>query len=226
MFDARLFRYLLVALALHAALLAVFGSIKIVTTMPKPRVFFDAGLVTARPAPPTESPAAPALAPPVVPAGYTAHIDLPAAPESPGVIPVIGLLNDSAAAHIVRPPGNIETAGPGFPTGRPGPPGGSGSLGDGGGGVTTNHPGYLQTTAPPYPALARRNGWEGTTVLRVTVTPHGTAGAVTVLQSSGHRVLDEAATAAVRQWRFHPARVGEQPVAAQVDVPVRFLLNQ
>ena len=37
--------------------------------------------------------------------------------------------------------------------------------------------------------------------------------------------LDSAAAAAVRQWRFKPAMASGQPVAAWVEVPVRFTLH-
>ena len=37
--------------------------------------------------------------------------------------------------------------------------------------------------------------------------------------------LDDAAIKAVRRWEFNPARFGVTPVAAAVEVPVRFGLN-
>jgi protein TonB len=46
-----------------------------------------------------------------------------------------------------------------------------------------------------------------------------------VLKSSGHAVLDQAAEAAVRGWRFQPATRGGVPVAAPADVPFRFRLQ-
>jgi protein TonB len=76
-----------------------------------------------------------------------------------------------------------------------------------------------------YPAEARRRGWQGEVVLRVEVSAEGRADAVAILRSSGHAVLDEAALAAVRLWRFRPATRGGVPVAAPADVPVRFRLR-
>ena len=68
-------------------------------------------------------------------------------------------------------------------------------------------------------------GDEGKVMLRVFVTPEGTAGEVRVLTSSGSPMFDDAAMAAVRQWRFVPARQGDNAVSAWVQVPIVFKLG-
>lgn len=78
---------------------------------------------------------------------------------------------------------------------------------------------------PVYPYSARRQGRQGRVVLRVEVRPDGTAEAVSIERSSGDARLDEAALAAVRQWRFRPAQRNGAPVAADVRVPIRFSLR-
>lgn len=78
---------------------------------------------------------------------------------------------------------------------------------------------------PVYPDVARRRGRQGRVVLRVEVRPDGAAGAVSIDRSSGDVRLDEAALAAVRQWRFRPALRNGVPVVARVRVPVRFRLR-
>lgn len=78
--------------------------------------------------------------------------------------------------------------------------------------------------APSYPLVARRLGWEGTVVLDVEVRVDGRVASVTVARSSGHGVLDRAATDAVRLWRFEPARHLGTPIACHVPQPVRFQL--
>ncbi|MGE0734452.1 MAG: TonB family protein [Alphaproteobacteria bacterium] len=82
-----------------------------------------------------------------------------------------------------------------------------------------------QNPMPAYPDYARRRGWEGRVVLSVDVDEAGRSRSVVVRQTSGHPVLDEAALAAVRSWRFVPGMRGNTPVAAQVDVPIRFRLE-
>ena len=84
---------------------------------------------------------------------------------------------------------------------------------------------YLRNPPPVYPALSRRRGEAGQAVLRVFVNAQGTAQQVELRQSSGFERLDQAALDAVRQWRFVPARQGEQAVAAWVLVPIQFALE-
>lgn len=62
-------------------------------------------------------------------------------------------------------------------------------------------------------------------MLRVYVTPQGTAGEVKIYTSSGSTMFDDAAQAAVKGWRFVPARQGENPIAAWVQVPIVFKLS-
>ena len=78
---------------------------------------------------------------------------------------------------------------------------------------------------PSYPSNARRLGIQGTTLLSVFVAVDGRVGDVVVKQSAGHPDLDQAATDAVRRWRFEPARRGEQAVAMWVRLPVEFRLR-
>lgn len=92
------------------------------------------------------------------------------------------------------------------------------------GAATPRHGPGWRNPAPPYPWLARLNGWEGTVVVRARVAPSGLAAAASVVRSSGFTVLDEAALTSVRRWRFAPASRGRQPVVSQVEIPIVFRL--
>lgn len=81
---------------------------------------------------------------------------------------------------------------------------------------------YLHNPKVPYPPEAKRLGIEGTVVLKVVVSPQGKAEIIDISTSSGSAILDEAAVAAVRGWKFLPAHRGRQPVTEAVVVPVRF----
>jgi protein TonB len=85
---------------------------------------------------------------------------------------------------------------------------------------------YRESLRPPYPKRAREMGWQGTVLLRVEVKEDGTAGGVTVRQSSGRAILDEAAQTAVKGWRFAPPMDGGFSMSTVVDVPVRFDLKE
>lgn len=84
---------------------------------------------------------------------------------------------------------------------------------------------YLNNPKPAYPAAARRFNLEGTVILRVMVKASGLPETVRIGQSSGAGVLDEAALAAVKGWRFVPARQGDTPIDHWVEVPMRFRLT-
>jgi protein TonB len=89
----------------------------------------------------------------------------------------------------------------------------------------TAHPTGGYQVRPSYPSSAKRLGIQGTTLLRVHVLEDGRVGAIDVEQSAGHPDLDQAATEAVRRWRFEPARRGEQAVAMWVRLPVEFRIK-
>lgn len=85
--------------------------------------------------------------------------------------------------------------------------------------------GYLRNPEPPYPAASRRLGEQGMVQLRVLVGADGRAANVEVHRSSGFPRLDQTAAAAVREWRFVPAKRGDKPIEASVIVPIVFKLQ-
>ena len=84
---------------------------------------------------------------------------------------------------------------------------------------------YAHCPPPPYPPRARRLRLEGEVLIRAEVLPSGRAGTLRLQHSSGHELLDEAALAAVHDWRFRPAREDGSAVASWVEIPVRFRLT-
>ncbi len=84
--------------------------------------------------------------------------------------------------------------------------------------------GYLKNPVPDYPPQAQRQGWEGKVILRVRVLANGTVGGVEVKQSSGRRILDEAAANTVKSWMFSPTKRGNTPIDGWATVPIEFKL--
>lgn len=76
-----------------------------------------------------------------------------------------------------------------------------------------------------YPRWAVQEGWEGIFVIAIEVKTNGEVGQWKVMKSTGYSLLDEAATAAVRQWRFHPSTEHGEPVAMCVQIPILFELR-
>jgi TonB family protein len=112
---------------------------------------------------------------------------------------------------------------------------GRGEKGDGtgGGGTVSDKPlssfarplGAYQVR-PRYPDSARRAGAQGTTWLKLRILETGRVEEVHIEKSTGRRDLDEAAAEAVKNWLFEPARMGKEPVAVWVILPVEFKLHR
>lgn len=85
---------------------------------------------------------------------------------------------------------------------------------------------YRRRTSPVYPARAVEMGQQGTVLLHAEVRPDGRPRNLKVVASSGHRLLDAAALAAVRGWLFEPTQIDGAAVTSWVRVPVRFVIQQ
>lgn len=81
-------------------------------------------------------------------------------------------------------------------------------------------PRKLHHVAPIYPTIASQARVAGTVILEATISPSGEVADVRVLRSVP--LLDAAAVAAVRQWRYDPPRLNGVPVAVLLTVTVRF----
>ena len=53
-----------------------------------------------------------------------------------------------------------------------------------------------------YPVMARRMGWYGLTQVKAIVNPEGKVKTVFLVESAGHRVLDQAVITAIKRWQF------------------------
>lgn len=85
-------------------------------------------------------------------------------------------------------------------------------------------PRLLREIKADYTDEARRRGVTGDVVLEIVVRRDGSVGDITVLKGLGSG-LDQRAVAAVRQWRFAPARRQGAPVDVIVEVAVEFTLR-
>ncbi|MBL1266022.1 energy transducer TonB [Methylomicrobium sp. RS1] len=84
---------------------------------------------------------------------------------------------------------------------------------------------YLHNPPPEYPEIAMERGLEGKVLMKVHVLPNGKPDSITVVKSSGQKVLDDAAVKTVRRWSFVPAKRGDAPIAGWVTVPITFNLS-
>lgn len=77
-------------------------------------------------------------------------------------------------------------------------------------------------SVPPYPAIAKAAGVEGTVVLQATISKTGTIENLRV--ASGPEMLQQAALDAVKTWRYRPYLLDGLPVEVETTVNVVFKL--
>jgi periplasmic protein TonB len=84
-------------------------------------------------------------------------------------------------------------------------------------------PTKVHDAAPVYPAIAQAARVQGIVIIQATIGVDGAVVDATVLRSVP--LLDQAALAAVRQWRYSPTRLNGEPVAVVMTVTVNFELR-
>ena len=83
----------------------------------------------------------------------------------------------------------------------------------------------IPPTPAVYPPRSIELGQQGEVLVRVRLEPDGGAAEILLWRSSSFPLLDRAALTAVRGWHFLPAMRDGRPVAAWVEIPVRFRLH-
>ena len=82
----------------------------------------------------------------------------------------------------------------------------------------------LHRVEPDYPQQARQQGIQGAVVLSVRIAQNGSVRSATPV--SGPLLLTQAATDAVKQWRFKPRLVGGRRAEMQTKITLDFRLPQ
>ncbi len=204
------------ALGLHALLLTMLQTRAEPTQPPAPQMTEVVMLAAeAAPTPPTPAPAQ--ARPQPQPRQAQAPKPRPSSPLTPSRSP---LAQGPSVAQDSLPdpaPATAPAAKPTPASGEPGP-------------VKETPPAfsaaYLSNPEPSYPPASLELGESGAVLLRVAVSADGQPTSVEVARSSGFGRLDRAAVAAVKRWRFTPARRGSEAVAGTVLVPINFQIKQ
>ena len=87
-----------------------------------------------------------------------------------------------------------------------------------GGNIVT--PKMIKKVAPEYPDLAKASRLGAVIIMEAQVDTHGTVKSVNILR--GHPLFDEAAAAAVKQWRYRPLLLNGEPTEFIVTVTLNF----
>lgn len=81
----------------------------------------------------------------------------------------------------------------------------------------------LHKVQPVYPSLARQARVEGAVELRAIIGKSGTIENLVVVR--GHPMLATAAVEAVRQWRYRPYLLNNEPIEVETNITVNFVLS-
>lgn len=79
---------------------------------------------------------------------------------------------------------------------------------------------------PEYPRLAQANGIEGKVGISFLVTQEGEVDSAMIEQSSGHKILDDAALLFAKRLRFNPAKQGKMSVSVWRSLELYYRLQQ
>jgi len=91
-------------------------------------------------------------------------------------------------------------------------------------GAQDQAPAILHNPAPAYPAATLQARQTGRVVLLVGVRPDGSVAWAKLFQSSGVRLLDQAAMDVIHRWRFSPTE--DSATVRPIRVPFRFVLDE
>ena len=84
--------------------------------------------------------------------------------------------------------------------------------------------GTIENPHPEYPIIARKKGWQGRLLLAVHIDKNGNVLNIYVKETSGFEVLDRVSVKTIRDWKFLPARYGDNNVEDKINIPVSFKL--
>ena len=84
---------------------------------------------------------------------------------------------------------------------------------------------YLQNPKPSYPAMSRRQGEQGKTIVRVLIGVDGLPKQTELAKSSGFVRLDQAAMDTIMRWRFVPGKRAGVPEPMWFNIPINWVLG-
>jgi protein TonB len=91
--------------------------------------------------------------------------------------------------------------------------------------ISTVMEGHLiHRVEPQYPVIARQIRMQGAVVLKAVISREGAIEQVEIV--SGQSVLARAAFEAVRQWKYRPYYLNNEPIEVETQITVNFVLDR
>src|SRR6266496_5874431 len=88
----------------------------------------------------------------------------------------------------------------------------------------TEPPVPVRTVPPEYPDELRREGVSGLVMIKCSIDAQGNVSEAEVEKSS-NAAFEKPAVAAVKKWKFKPAKQDGNPVAVKVSIPIKFVFE-
>lgn len=82
----------------------------------------------------------------------------------------------------------------------------------------------VRTVAPDYPDELRRDGVSGVVMVKCTIDEQGNVTEPTIEKSSNN-AFEKPAIAALKKWKFKPAKQDGAPVSIKVSIPIKFVFE-
>lgn len=89
---------------------------------------------------------------------------------------------------------------------------------------TKEPPVPVRTVAPDYPEELRRDGVSGVVTVKCIIDEKGNVTEPEVEKSS-NGAFDKPALAALKKWKFKPAKQDGAPVSVKVSIPIKFVFE-
>ena len=88
----------------------------------------------------------------------------------------------------------------------------------------TEPPVPVRTASPDYPDELRREGVSGLVMVKCEIDASGNVTSAEVEKSS-NSAFEKPAVAAVKKWKFKPAKQDGNPIAIKVSIPIKFVFE-
>jgi protein TonB len=82
----------------------------------------------------------------------------------------------------------------------------------------------VRTASPDYPPELRREGVSGLVMVKCSIDEQGNVTEAEIEKSS-NAAFEKPAVAAVKKWKFKPAKQDGNPVAIKVSIPIKFVFE-